>query len=57
MLSPRSVTRFVRRWPTYGLRIDEALRAEELTGKNVLRLEDDRAKKAWLASLADAGDG
>ena len=58
VLLPRSVTRFVRRWPTYGVRIEEALRAEELTGKDVVRLQDDRAKKAWLDSLAaHAGDG
>ena len=58
VLSPRSVTRFVRRWPTYGVRIQEVLRAEELIGKTVVRLQDDRAKEAWLASLsAHAGDG
>lgn len=52
-LSPRAMAAFVRRWPTYPSRIQDALQAEALTHKTiVVRLRDDRSKELWLAELA-----
>ena len=51
-LSPFSIARFIRRWPTYPATIGAALDSEPLDGKTIVRLRDDRGKDAWLSHLA-----
>ena len=51
-LTPRAMARFIRRWPSYGLSIRDALETEPLHAKAVVRLRDNRAIETWLAALA-----
>lgn len=48
-LSPASVLRLVRRWPSYNARISVLLK--ELGVTTVLRLDSPQAVRAWLAGL------
>lgn len=53
VLTPASITRFVRRWPTYPARIDAALRSTPaLTA--VVRLRSDAEVRRWLREQEQA---
>lgn len=56
VLAPRSVTAFIRRWPSYAARIEAALDTAPLGDTAIVRLRSDADKVAWLARLADGGD-
>jgi len=48
VLSPRSITRLVLRWPAYSERINEALVELEIPVERVVRLRSDAEKVQWL---------
>lgn len=53
-LSPASVVRFVRRWPTYPARIERAIAADPTVARKLVRLRTDAEVRAWLAGASGA---
>lgn len=52
-LSPASIARLIRRWPTYSLRIESALAEQAFAHLTVVRLRSDGEVEAWLHGLGD----
>lgn len=52
VLSPRSITTLVRRWPSYSERIASALVDLEIPVERVVRLRSDAEKERWLEHLS-----
>lgn len=52
-LSPASIGRLVRRWPTYSLRIESALADQAFPHLTVVRLHSDADVEGWLQGLEE----
>jgi adenylate kinase family enzyme len=51
VLSPRSITTLIRRWPSYSERIAETLVDLEIPVERVVRLHSDAEQEQWLEHL------